>query len=58
MKRDQMERLVREELERWDSASNLDGAGGGSAVSINRASPSAAGSRARSANVSFLTYMY
>jgi len=24
MKRDQMERLVREELERWDSDSNID----------------------------------
>lgn len=39
MKRDQMERLVREELERWDSESNIDG-GGGSAT--RRTSPSSA----------------
>lgn len=50
MKRDQMERLVREELERWDSDSNIDGIGGGSASSTNRASPNAMGSRIRSAN--------
>ncbi|XP_067952037.1 polycystin-2-like isoform X2 [Watersipora subatra] len=51
MKRDQMERLVREELERWDSESNMDGGGSGSAT--QRASPSAgSGGRAgvRSAN--------
>lgn len=40
MKRDQMERLVREELERWDSDSNIDGGGSGSAT--QRTSPSAA----------------
>lgn len=37
-----MERLVREELERWDSDSNIDsGAGGGSGSATQRASPSA-----------------
>jgi len=54
MKRDQMERLVREELERWDSDSNIDsGAGGGSGSATQRASPGAAsGGRARSSNPS------
>lgn len=46
MKRNQMERLVREELERWDSDSNIDGAG-----SANRSSPGV-GARTRSANAS------
>lgn len=49
-----MERLVREELERWDSDSNIDsGAGGGSGSATQRASPGAAsGGRARSSNPS------
>lgn len=48
IKRDQMEQLVREELERWDSESNMDSAGQGSASSV-RASPNAGqGSRSRS----------
>ena len=49
-----MERLVREELERWDSDSNIDsGAGGGSGSATQRASPGAASAgRARSSNPS------
>ena len=45
-----MERLVREELERWDSESNIDGGGSGSAT--QRASPSGGRTGVRSSSVS------